>query len=338
MSNAKTLKAQEYKEICPKLVGYTTILNGEEYDFPYLESIQSMLGFCNEVVVLDGGSTDGTYEKLKELSEQTLGRLKVEQRKWDWDEPGMDGAQKALARTMCDVTEGRDFLWQQDCDEVVHEDDYEKIRKLVKRFPRDVDLMHLPVIELWGKDGKVRTDRHSWKWRLSRASWKITHGIQKDAKVFDSKTGRTYAKKGMSDGCEYVDVLSGEYTPHKGFYNQDIERLRRYDTEKYGVKMNELFAQLPSVYHYSWFDLKRKISSFKKFWNKCWSNLYNDSAPVDRFPDVETEEQIAAKAAELLARGGEHAAASTFDLKHTQPYVMSEWIGRRKDDKCTSSS
>lgn len=320
--------AKVYVKSSPKIVGYTTILNGEEHDFPYMESINSMFGFCDEVVVLDGGSTDGTYEKLQKLAAEQP-RLKLNQRKWDWDEPAMDGAQKALARTMCDVQEGRDFLWQQDCDEVVHEDDHEKIRKLVRRFPRDVDLMHLPVVELWGTDGAVRTDRHSWKWRLSRASWKITHGIYKDAKVFDSKTGRTYAKKGMSDGCEYVDVMSGDYVPHKGFYNQDLERLRRYDPEKYGVRMNELFGQLPSVYHYSWFDLKRKISSFKKFWNKCWSNLYNEASPVDRFPDVETDEQIAAKAEELLKRGGEHGEGKTFALNRTQPSVMSEWISRR---------
>jgi ADP-heptose:LPS heptosyltransferase len=329
LGKSKNLKSHGYEEYCPKLVGYTTILNGEEHDFPYIESIASMLGFCNEVVVLDGGSTDGTFEKLKELSEQTSGRLKVEQRKWDWDEPGMDGAQKALARTMCDVQEGRDFLWQQDCDEVVHEDDYDKIRKLVNRFPRDVDLLHLPVVELWGKEGQVRTDRHSWKWRLSRASWNITHGINKAARVLDPKTGRTYAKNGMSDGCEYIDAMSGEYMPHKGFYTVDLERLRRFDPEKYGDKMNELFTQLPSVYHYSWYDLKRKIQNFKKFWDRCWSNLYHDEKPVDRFPGVETDEQIADAANLLYVRGGEHEQSKIFKLSRTQPLVMNDWISKR---------
>lgn len=315
----KTFK--DYQEVRPKIAGYTTVLNCETHGYPYIESIKSMLGFCDEVVVVDGGSNDGTREKIEAIGDE---RIKVYTREWDWNEPGMDGMQKAYARAMCSVGPN-DFLWQQDADEVVHERDYDKIRKLVKRFPTDAILLHLPVVELWGPRGKVRTDRHSWKWRLSKNDFRITHGINKDARILDEKTGRTFAKKGRSDGCEYVDIMTGEFIPHSGFYTAELDKLRKTDPIKYGEEMNRIFGELPSVYHFSWFDIKRKIRNFKSFWNQCWSNLYNDEKPVDRFPGVETDEQIESTAASLEKRGGEHGDAPTFGLDEPLPEIMRQW-------------
>ena len=52
------------------LSGYTTTHNVVKSDYPWRESISSLLGFCDEVVVLDGGSTDGTYETLLAWAEK----------------------------------------------------------------------------------------------------------------------------------------------------------------------------------------------------------------------------------------------------------------------------
>lgn len=313
----------EYKGRKPTLSGYTHVLNPERQGYPWRESIESMLGFCDEVVVVDGGSDDGTLVALREWSKNDP-RLKVELREWDWSEPGMDGMQKAFARAMCNS----EFLWQQDVDEVVHEDDYGKIRRLITRFPKDVDILDLPVVELWGDPRHVRTDRHAWKWRLSRNNFRITHGINRAARVLDEKTGRTYARKGMSDGCEYIDMMTYEYAPHRNFWTQELERLRTTNPREYGVKMNSIFAELPSVFHYSWCDIPRKVRNFRDFWDKCWSNLYNDPAPQPRFPDVKTEEHVAWMAAELKERGGEHGPAPLFELTGTNPAVMEGWLKR----------
>lgn len=326
----------QYVEYNPKIAGYTHVLNADSAGYPYLESVKSMLGFCDEVVVVDGGSTDDTLLRLNELAE-TDHRLKVMVHKWDWNEPGMDGLQKAYARAMCDVGTD-DFLWQQDADEVVHEEDYAKIKKLVKKFPRDCSLLHLPVIELWGDGNTVRTDRHSWKWRLSRNDFRITHGINKAARILDPKTGRTYAQKGMSDGCEYVDVMTHEYIPHRGFYDKRLELLRLSNPKQYGIVMNKLYNEMPSVYHYSWASLPRKILNFKNFWNKCWSNLYMDAEPQDRFPSVDPTrlESVSLMARELKLRGGEHTKAETFRLERTNPTTMTQWLqraARETDDR-----
>lgn len=312
--------AESFEPHRPKISGYTHVFDAEKNGYPYVESIRSMLGFCDEVIVVDGGSTDGTRERVEAIGDP---RIKLITREWDWDEPGMDGMQKAFGRAMC--ANDSEFLWQQDADEIVHERDYEKIRELVRRFPRETDLIHLPVVELWGDQRTVRTDRHSWKWRLSRNAFQITHGIHRDARAIDERTGRTYAKKGMSDGCEYIDIMTGEYVSHRGFYNADLDRLRSLDPQEYGRQMNALFERLPSVWHASWADLPRKIRNFKSFWNVCWSKLYNDPAPVDRFLDVVTDEDVIKKAEELRVRGGEHGIAATFKLSIEPPEIMRGW-------------
>lgn len=322
MGMEKLLRSVPYEEYRPRISGYTHVLNPERQRYPWRESIGSMLGFCDEVVVVEGGSDDGTLEELRGWAEREP-RLRVYERKWDWSEPGMDGMQKAFGRAMC----SGDFLWQQDCDEVVHERDYDKIRRLTKEFPRSVSLMHLPVVELWGDGATCRTDRHTWKWRLSRNDFRITHGINKAARVIDEKTGKTYARKGMSDGCEYVDIMTHEHIPHGGFYSDQLEKLRREDPQEFGRQMNRIYSELPSVYHYSWCDIERKVRNFRDFWDRCWSNLYNDPAPSPRFPDVVSEDDIRAKAAELRDRGGEHHAAETFSLDTPGPAIMGKWLG-----------
>jgi len=315
-----------FKPYRPRIAGYTHILNPLTHGYPYVQSIVSMLGFCDEVIVVDGGSTDGSREKVQELAmlhPLAVGKLKLITREWDPEEPGMDGMQKAFGRAM--VSPETEFLWQQDADEVVHERDYGKIRELCKRFPADVDVVHLPVVELWGDDRHVRTDRHSWKWRLSRNNLRITHGINAQARVIDPKTGRIYAKRGMSDGCELIDMVTGDHVKHRGFYTKELDGLRQRDPAEYGRQMNALFASLPSVWHYSWADLPRKVRNFRDFWDKQWSVLYQ-TPPEPRFPDVTTDDDVARKAEELRKRGGEHGPAATFELEIEAPASMKGWV------------
>ncbi len=314
----------EYERITSSISGYTTTYNIKGY--PFMESIQSMLGFCNEVVVVDGKSTDGTWEALQELAASDE-RIKLHQNFWDPEEPSMDGKQKAYARAFCDAE--NEFLWQQDCDEVVHETDYEKIKLITKRFPQNADILHLPVAELWGNGQTVTGRRHSWKWRLSRNKPEITHGINKGALLTDEKTGKKYAKQGMSDGCEYINVMTNEMLPHVGFYleNRQIEMARITSPEDYANIMNQVFNTLPSVYHYSWASLSRKIKNFTEKWDKQWNVLYQTDN-VERFPDIETEKQISELSEKLFEQGGEDSdeIKYKFALDRTGPAIMKGWL------------
>tara|TARA_Y100000034_G_scaffold40406_1_gene49804 strand:+ start:9180 stop:11108 length:1929 start_codon:yes stop_codon:yes gene_type:complete len=263
----------------PTVSGYTTTLNCIDQRYPFEESIMSMLSFCDQVVVVDGGSKDGTWERLQKLKESHE-KLLVHQHVRDWDCPRFavfDGLQKALARVLCTG----EFCWQQDSDEIVHEDDYEKIKNLSKILPKNIDLLALPVIEYWGGPDKVRVDINPWKWRFSRNKPHITHGVPKQLRKFD-ENGDMYSLPG-TDGCDYIRSDTFERIEFANFYTPEIEGLRSQvftDTDalsKYTEWFQGITNNLPGVHHYSWYDLERKIKTYKNYWSKHWQSLYNIS-------------------------------------------------------------
>ena len=272
-----------------KLSGYTTVRNVISSDYPWKQSIQSLLDFCDEVVVLDGGSNDGTYESLLEWSnKETIGcgKLIVKQLNRDYSNPRFavfDGANKAVARTLCTG----DWCWQQDVDEIVHEDDYKKIKPLIRQMPKELNLLCLPVIEYWGSNKKVRLDVNPWKWRLSRNDTHITHGIPAEHRRYDEH-GNVYSLG--SDGCDYVHNDNYQPIPHSTFYTPELHQVRlqaldgdEKSLEAYQDYINQVVYQLPVVYHYSWFDIERKIYTYKNYWSKHWTSMYNK--PIEDLPE-----------------------------------------------------
>jgi glycosyltransferase involved in cell wall biosynthesis len=334
------------------LSGYTTTKNVISSDYPWRESIESLLGFCDEVVVVDGGSTDGTWEALREWS-GTLdeGKLRVYQAKRDWDDKRFalfDGQQKAIARTLCKS----EWCWQQDVDEVIHEDDYEKITKLLTQLPKSSDLISLPIIEYWGGSEKIRIDVNPWKWRLSKNNPQITHDVPTKQRAYDS-SGNLFSLG--SDGCDYVYVGNYDVVPDVSFYTPQLHQVRvavMQDSNNidafnaYQNYMRQVYNQLPSVRHYSWFDIKRKIYTYKNYWSKHWASIYNktveDVAENNMFFDkpwseVSDEEivQLSDKMKNEMGGWIFHTRIN-FDtptkwitLDNSHPSIMSAWLKRR---------
>lgn len=334
----------------PTLSGYSTTYNCVNQDYPFVESITSLLDVCDEVVVVDGGSTDGTWDVLREMSEENP-RLKIAQVERDWNHPRhsvFDGLQKAAARDLCTG----DFCWQQDVDEIIHENDYQKIRDLIQNIPKGTNLIALPVTEFWGNKGKIRIDINPWKWRLSRNHPDITHGIPAHLRRVD-ENGETYSMPG-SDGCDFITKSTGELVPFVNFHTQQTEQLRQLAQsnedarEKYVAWFEQVIKSLPGVYHYSWFNLPRKIKTYKGYWSKHWQSLYNitqeDTPQNNMFFDKSwaevSDEEIDHLASRLEQEMGGWIFHRKIDWKNPtpsvrmksvfHPEVMEDWI---KDGK-----
>ncbi len=259
---------------------YLTVYNCIEQEYCYEKTIDSMTKFSDEVIILDGGSTDGTFERIKELA--TLNnKIKIYQEKRDWKSIGFslfDGQQKALARSFCTG----DFCVQMDADEYFEDDHCDKLKHVINNFPEHIDLIALPVKEFWGDKGKIRIDINPWKQRISRNKKYITHGIRKD--VFaKTSTGRVYVSPpASSDGCEYINKETLEPISFGHFMTAEAEQVRRMSLtgnnealESYSNWLRSVYSNIPTVTHESWKDIKRKIKVYKNTWSWHWMDLYN---------------------------------------------------------------
>ena len=264
----------------PTVSGYVTVRNGNEMGYPWQVCVQSMLGFCDEVIVLDGGSTDDTWKELQIMSAlQGDGRIKAHQHIVSEDDPSFayesDGKLKARARELCTM----EYCWQMDADEIVHEDDYQKIIAVLRNFPKLIDVVALPIIEYWGSKEKVRVDVNPWKWRVSKNLPHVTQGIPAELRRFDVD-GNEYTAPG-SDTCDYVHAETRERLPIASFYTAEIHNIRSHALQgnkgaidAYGKWFNTVVEQLPTVHHYSWYDISTKIKQYKKHWAKFWKSQY----------------------------------------------------------------
>lgn len=340
-------RIEAHNEKDPTLSGYTQTYNVKTSEYPWQESIESLLGFCDEVIVLDGGSTDGTWEELQAMSAlQSDGRLIVKQFARNWEDERFavfDGQQKAIARTLCT----KEWCWQSDVDEVVHEKDYPKVKMLIKQMPKAVKMVALPVTEYWGGAEKVRVDVNPWKSRLSRNESNITHGIQYENRRYDEK-GRLFSEG--TDGCEYIFTDTYQSVPATNFYTPELHAVRMKSLEgdsnainAYEEYMNKVAEEIPGVHHYSWFDIERKIHTYKNYWSKHWNSIFNKSiedTPENNmffnkcWKDV-TKEEITNLADKMKTEMGGWIFHQKIDfekptpwikIESGQPLVMKNWI------------
>ena len=66
------------------------------------------------------------------------------------------------------------------------------------------------------------------------------------------------------------------------FMDENAHKIRvkavQGDTEafsQYGMWIHNVCAELPCVFHYSWYDIKRKIGTYKNYWSRHWQSLYD---------------------------------------------------------------
>jgi hypothetical protein len=330
---------------------YTTLKDAIQMDYPFVESIESMLSFSDEVCVLDSSIEKGTWEVLLKLQEKHGSKLRIHHENIDWSAPNhgiFDGKTKQLAREMC---RGQ-YLFQFDCDEIIHENQASLIRPFIASVANDlkkIPIVALPVVEYWGRLGKTRIDINLWKWRISVRTKDIVHGIPIHLRFTDPTTGLEYSKPG-SDSCDYISRATGERYPCISFVTKEIDdlRIRAITGDPFGKELkqiemwfNTIVRQLPTIHHYSWFNIERKINQYKLFWTKFWKALYNlnrDERDNPIFPgklwSEITPEMIKELAFKLETQTGGHIFHSPWNGEKTNyvrifqshPRIMNKWI------------
>lgn len=310
--------------------GYTTTLNCLEMRYPVEASINSLLGFCDEVIVVDSGSSDGTQEFIERLSSKDS-RVKLFVEPVDFSHPRWavhnDGYLKAKARDKCSGT----YCWQMDVDEIVAAQGYEKINKLAP-VTDDGTVLMLPMVEFWGGFERARADFLSFKLRLSKNDPRVTHGIPEALRLYD-ESGHEYPRPFDSDCCNYIyrDTLV-DLNPQMLFPN-GYEKFYGANDSRFEKFFNESLDLMPFVYHLSWLDIGRKIRHHRSYWHRYQASMYNikleDTAENNVFFDKPwcevTELDIERKVEQLKVIGPRsfHHKIDSSDIGKTIPFTRS---------------
>ena len=77
-----------------KVVGFTFVRNAIKYDYPVLESINSLLPLCDEVIVAVGNSEDETLGLIKSIASPKIRLLETV-----WDDTLREGGRVLAVET-----------------------------------------------------------------------------------------------------------------------------------------------------------------------------------------------------------------------------------------------
>ncbi len=111
------------------LGGFLFVRDAIKYDYCVKEAIESMLGVCDQVAVVDAGSTDGTVDILMGMNDPKLTVQFLISREWE----EIKGREKlSYFQNMAAKMLTTDYQLLCQADEVIHEDSYASIREAIE--------------------------------------------------------------------------------------------------------------------------------------------------------------------------------------------------------------
>jgi hypothetical protein len=143
------------------IVGFTFIRNGLKFDYPFRESLRSLLPLCDQVVVAAGRSEDATLDALESLSSPKLTIVPTV-----WDESLKTGGTILSRQTNIALDQVRgDWGIYLQGDEVLHEKDYDKILEAMRRYKDDpqVEGLLFSYCHFYGSYGYVGDSRRWYR-------------------------------------------------------------------------------------------------------------------------------------------------------------------------------
>lgn len=239
-----------------KVTAFSYIRNGFIYDYPFLESIQSVLPLCDEFVMVIGDSVDGTREAVAALNNP---KIKIVDTVWSEEarEKGYIFAQQS--NIGLDYANG-DWAFHIQADEVIHEKDYPAIRKAMtdNLDDKNVEGLLFHFINFFGDYKHYGPSRrfHNKEIRIIRP-WKSIRSYR------DSQGFRKYnnpeaflEEKGEKLHVKLIDATVYHYSytrnPHKQAQKL-LEMARRYEKDE--AKIQEIAERFKKGFDFSQIDV-----------------------------------------------------------------------------------
>ncbi|HRK01568.1 MAG TPA: hypothetical protein PLH57_02805 [Oligoflexia bacterium] len=203
---------------------FTIVRNGVRFDYPFLESIRSVLPICEELIINVGDSDDSTEQALHQmiagLSEIDQKKIQIFNTHWPLNDPEKrKGGQILAEQTNYALSKcsGQWCLYLQ-ADEVLQEDDLSIISQAAEAHLNDdrVDAFVFEYVHFYADYTTIQTSRSSYRREIRmvrRSSGAVSVG---DAQSFR-----------LPDGTKPRAVLLKAKIYHYGWVkNQDVMRLK----------------------------------------------------------------------------------------------------------------
>ncbi len=150
------------------LSGFTLIRNGTRFDYPYLESLRSLLPLVDQLVVNVGTGDDDTLEKVRAFSEtEGQGKVVFFESDWQLDLPEKKKGGLILSEQTNRALEkcSHDWCFYLQADEVLHEADYGPIRKAIETnfSNKEVEGLLFDYIHFYGAFDVIQKTRSAYR-------------------------------------------------------------------------------------------------------------------------------------------------------------------------------
>lgn len=177
-----------------KVSGFTFVRNAIKYDYPIVESIQSLLPLVDEYIVCIGNSDDETAALI-----QSIASPKIKIIHSVWDDSLREGGRVLAVETdkaKAAVAADSDWLFYLQGDECIHEKDYEEIKAAMLRYKDDaaIDGLLFQYFHFYGSYIYIGDSRrwYSREIRIIRnnseiKSWKDAQGFRKNTEKLNVK-------------------------------------------------------------------------------------------------------------------------------------------------------
>lgn len=223
-----------------RVSGFTIVRNAVKYNYPVIESIRSILPVCDEFIVNVGDSDDETLDLI-----QSIGSAKIRVIENVWDMSQKSEVLSRQTNLALDACRG-DWAFYLQSDEVIHEDDLDKLKALMIRYCDDpqVDALRFSWLHFYGSYYRYRID-HGWYQKQDR--------IIRNNGMIES-VGDAYAF-GRKDGQDLRRENTGCFVYHYGWVHpQDVMAARRANAAEIGFVSLKSDERRPQ---YSYGDLNR---------------------------------------------------------------------------------
>lgn len=199
-----------------KVAGFTIVRNAEKFDYPVKESILSVLPLVDEFIVSIGQSEDNTEQIIRSIHSD---KIKIVHSVWD--ESLREGGKLLSVETNKakeQIAKDADWCLYIQSDEVIHENDYEKIYSAMKKYHQDkrVEGLLFNYHHFFGNYNYVAVSRNWYR--------KEIRIIRNDENIVSFKDAQGFRKK---DNSKLRVKETGAYIYHYGWVRHPQAQLEK---------------------------------------------------------------------------------------------------------------